>query len=276
VFPLHWMNSLPQKALLVGLALLLSACAGVQRRGAPRVYAQGFDTETNACLHFPGNCPGAQGMAAQQKVAETGATLGSIGATLYAEDKAQQNRIAEAILDCVKDADFTLNERYFGGNPTREQCSEVVGRDSSGNPVTRAMLLGREKHTLALECIQLKLHEIRPKGFSLNQRYRENKSTGRWEPLSEQQVKALLRNGGDGLIGTIVPDIVIHTGNALEVLDVLDLKFPCPGTNEPTWYKYPDGHPFEGLSQGQVYKTAFGVNPARVAPRWDIQRSLPK
>jgi hypothetical protein len=139
------MNSLPQKALLVGLALLLSACAGVQRRGAPRVYAQGFDTETNACLRFPGNCPGAQGMAAQQKVAETGATLGSIGATLYAEDKAQQNRIAEAILDCVKDADFT-----------------------------------------------------------------------------------------------------------------------------------PDGHPFEGLSQGQVYKTAFGVNPARVASRWDIQRSLPK
>jgi hypothetical protein len=101
------------------------------------------------------------------------------------------------------------------------------------------MLLGREKHELALECIQQKLLEIRPKGFSLNQRYKENKATGRWEPLSEQQVKALLQAGGEGLIGTLVPDIVIHTGNPVEVLDVFDLKFPCPGSNEATWGRYP-------------------------------------
>jgi hypothetical protein len=264
------------RLLLASFSLLLGACAGVERHGAPRVYAQAFDTETNTCLRFPGNCPGAQGMAARQKVAEAGATLGSIAATLYLEDKAQQARIAEAILDCVMDADFKLNERYFGGNPSREQCAEVVERDARGNAVTRAMLLGREKHALALECIQQKLHEIRPKGFSLNQRYRQNQATERWEPLSEQQVKALLRNGGDGLIGTIVPDIVIHTGKPAEVLDVLDLKFPCPGTNEPTWSRYPDGHPFEKLNQGQVYEKAFGVNPARVSPRWDILRFPPK
>jgi hypothetical protein len=257
---------------LASLVLLLGACAGVERRGAPRVYAQGFDTETNACLRFPGNCPGAQQLAARQRVAEVGASFASIAATLYAEDKAQQNRIAEAILDCVMDADFQLNERYFGGNPSHAQCSEVVGRDSNGNPVTRAMLLGREKHSLALECIQLKLHEIRPKGFSLNQRYRENKATGKWEPLSEQQVKSLLRAGGAGLIGTIVPDIVIHTGNLAEVLDVFDLKFPCPGTNPATWHSYPEGHPYGTMNQGQVYEKAFGINPARVSPRHDIRR----
>jgi hypothetical protein len=236
------------------------------------VYAQGLDTETNTCFRFPGNCPGVQGLAARQRVAEAGATVGSIAATLYSEDKAQQARIAEAILDCVKDADFQLNERYFGGNPTREQCSEVVGRDARGNPVTRAMTLGQEKHTLALECIQKKLHEIRPKGFSLNQRYRENKATGRWEPLSEQQAQALLRKGGDGLIGTIVPDIVIHTGNPVAVLDVFDLKFPCPGTNPATWHRYPEGHPYRTMNQGQVYEKAFGINPARVSPRYDIRR----
>jgi hypothetical protein len=266
------MNLLPQKALLAGLALLLGACAGMERHGTPRVYAQGFDTETNACLRFPGNCPGAQQLAARQRAAEAGATFASIAATLYSEDKIQQNRIAEAILDCVKDTDFKLNERYFGGNPTREQCSEVVGRDTRGNPVTRAMLLGREKHTLALECIQQKLDEIRPKGFSLNQRYQQNKATGKWEPLSEQQVKALLRAGGTGLIGTIEPDIVIHTGNLVEVLDVFDLKFPCPGTNPAIWHGYPEGHPYAAMNQGAAYERAFGVNPARVSPRWDIQR----
>jgi hypothetical protein len=88
------MDFLLQKALLASLAFLLGACAGVERRGAPRVYAQAYDTETNACLRFPSNCPGAQGAPTGQKVAEAGATLGSIAATLYTEDKAQQNRIA--------------------------------------------------------------------------------------------------------------------------------------------------------------------------------------
>jgi hypothetical protein len=264
------------RILLASLSLLLGACAGVERHGAPRVYAQALDTETNACLRFPGNCPGAQGLAARQRVAETGATFASIAATLYSEDKAQQARIEGAILDCVKDADFQLNERYFGGSPTREQCAEVVERDARGDPITRAMILGREKHALALACIQQKLHEIRPTGFSLNQRYRQNKATEKWEPLSEQQTKSLLRAGGEGLIGTIVPDIVIHTGNPVEVLDVFDLKFPCPGTRESAWGRYPEGHPYMRLNQGQVYEQAFGVNPARVAPRWDIQRLLPK
>lgn len=77
-------------------------------------------------------------------------------------------------------------------------------------------------------------------------------------------------------MGTIEPDVVIHTGNAAEVLDVLDLKFPCPGTNSPDWGKYPPGHPFArmNINQGQAYRQAFGVNPARVAPRWDIKRLL--
>jgi hypothetical protein len=240
------------------------------------VYAQAFDTETNACLRFPGNCPGAQGLAARQRVAEAGATFASIAATLYAEDKAQQARLEEAILDCVKDADFQLNERYFGGSPTREQCAEVVGRDARGEPITRAMLLGQEKHSLALQCIQQKLREIRPNGFSLNQRYRENKATGRWEPLSKSQIESLLRAGGDGLIGTIVPDVVIHTGNMAEVLDIFDLKFPCPGTNPARWHNYTEGTPHHPLNQGEVYAKAFGVNPARVAPRWDTRRLHPK
>jgi hypothetical protein len=138
------------------------------------------------------------------------------------------------------------------------------------------MLLGQEKHTLALQCIQQKLNEIRKGGFSFNQRYRKNNATGRWEPLHRNQVEALLRAGGAELIGTLVPDIVIHTGNPAEVLDVFDLKFPCPGTNEAIWGRYPEGHPFERLNQGQAYERAFSVNPARVAPRWDIQRLRPK
>jgi hypothetical protein len=262
------------RTLLACLALLLGACAGVERPGAPRAYAQALDTESNACIRF-GICPGAEA-ATRQRVAEAGATLGSAVAAFYLEDKALRTRIEEAILECVKDADFQINERSFGGSPTREQCSEVVGQDSRGEPVTRAMQLGREKHQLALECIQKKLQELRPGGFSLEQRYRLNEGSGKWVPLSRSEVEALLRAGGKALVGTLEPDIVIHTGNAAEVLDVLDLKFPCPGTKEAVWGSYPKGHPFERLNQGEAYKEAFGGNPARVSPRRDIKRLLPE
>ena len=270
------MNSCLRRALLTYLALscLLGACAGGPGYRAPRVYAQAFDTETNACLRFPASCPGTGALAARQRVAESGANFATIAAALYLEDKAQQARIGQAIHNCVQEADFKLNERYFGGSPTRAQCSEVVELDRNGEPVTRAMLLGREKHALALECIQRELSRLRKDGFSLNQRYRENKATGRWEPLSQNQVEALRHNGGSGLTGTIEPDIVIHTGNPAEVLDIFELKFPCPGTNPARWHPYGPGSPHHPLHQGEVYAKAFGGNPARVSPRWGIKRLL--
>jgi hypothetical protein len=265
------------RLLRVCAALLLGGCvSGMERRGAPRVYAQAVDSETNACIRFPANCPpgaatDAETLAARQRVAEAGATLGSTAAALRTLEKDQRARIEEAILECVKDADYQLNERYFDGSPTRQQCQEVLEQDSRGRPVTRAMRLGVEKHDLASQCIEQKLQKIRPGGFSLNQRYRLNNSTGKWEPLSRQAVEALLRKGGKELVGTIEPDLVLHTGNPAEVLGVYDLKFPCPGINEPLWSDYPEGHPYAELNQGQAYERAFGVNPARVSPHWDIR-----
>jgi hypothetical protein len=227
----------------LALSFLIGACTSARGHRTPRVYAQAFDTETNACLRFPASCPGAEALAVQQRVAEAGTRFASIAATLYLEDKAQQIRVEQAILGCVQTADFKLNERFFGSSPSREQCAEVVERGPNGEPVTRAMLLGRQKHTLALECIQQELANLRSNGFSVTQRYRENRTTGRWEPLSKTQVEALLRKGGSGLAGTIEPDIVIHTGNPAEVLDVFDLKFPCPGTNPARWHEYAPGTP---------------------------------
>jgi hypothetical protein len=162
------------------LSFLIGACTGARGHRTPRVYAQAFDTETNACLRFPASCPGAEALAVQQRVAEAGTRFASIVATLYLEDKAQQIRVEQAILGCVQTADFKLNERFFGSSPSREKCAEVVERGPNGEPVTRAMLLGRQKHAMALECIQQELANLRSDGFSLTQRYRENRTTGRW------------------------------------------------------------------------------------------------
>ncbi|WP_224362036.1 hypothetical protein [Hyalangium versicolor] len=236
-----------------------------------------MDSETNFCIRFPAQCPGgeAQALAARQRLVEVSASGASLAAGLRNLTEEQRALVDTIILDCVKDADFLLNEKLFGGSPTREQCAEVLERDANGKPVTRAMRLGLEKHEAAMACIQEKLPPLRQGGFSLNQRYRLNPHTGKWEPLSRQQVEALLRTGGKDLVGTIEPDVVIHTGNVAEVLDVYDLKFPCPGTNPPTWRTYGEGHPYRGADQGSTYQQAFGGNPARVAPRWGVLRGNP-
>jgi hypothetical protein len=264
------------------LAPFLGGCTvTVGRRGASRTYEQSVDSHSNFCARNPKLCEELAigedaGLVVRQRVAEVGASVYAAAQGVRILGEAVRRKIEDILLECAKEAEFQVNERHFGGSPTREQCQEVLGYDSRDNPITRAMLLGREKHEAALACIQAQLTGLRPGGFSLNQRYRYNESTGRWEPLSPKQEEALLRAGGEGLLGTLVPDVVLHTGNLVEVVDVYDLKFPCPGTNFPEWRPFPKGHPYHLSNQGEMYHKAFGVNPARVAPRWGIKPLLPK
>ena len=68
-------------------------------------------------------------------------------------------------------------------------------------------------------------------------------------------------------------DVVLHDGNPLNVEDVYDFKFPCVNTaTAPPWRVYPDGHPYEKLSQGEMYEEALQVEPARVVPRLGVIR----
>ena len=110
-----------------------------------------------------------------------------------------------------------------------------------------------------------------PERFSLEQSYRYDPQTGQKQLVSGKEAQALLQQGcGDELAGTIVPDVVIHSGNPLEVLAVYDLKFPCPSSNEPSWRDYEEGHPHHGSDQGSIYRKILQVIPKLVAPLWKI------
>lgn len=88
--------------------------------------------------------------------------------------------------------------------------------------------------------------------------------------VSAKEAQALIQQGcGGELEGTIVPDVVIHSGNPLEVLAVYELKFPCPSSNEPSWREYEEGHP-HGSNQGEIYQKILQVIPKLVAPLWKI------
>jgi hypothetical protein len=193
------------------------------------------------------------------------------GKSLKAELK---ERINEALAECADMARAeVMLEHFKGGRPTAEKCNEVVGEDSQGRPITRAMQLGVEQHRVALECAEQKLKELKPRGYSLSPRYRYDPATKKAEYIPRETVKQLLDQGkGAELRGTLEPDIVIHVKDAPhQVQAVYDYKFPCVNSsNQSPWRDYPEGTAHAGNNQGQLYMDALKVTPLRVQPHLGV------
>lgn len=261
--------------VLLAASVLLGACAGVPGLGAPSSYR--LDTVTNTCRQSPSNCAAMAGDRPALSPIRTLATAGAtIGATLLALDSALQARIDKALEECADDARSEVLLRRMGGrSPTPADCREQVGVDEWGAAVTRAMQLGEEMHRVALQCAQRKLGELRPGGFSLEQRYRYDKETGRTTLVSREEKEDLLRRGlRRELLGTLEPDVVIHSGNPLRAEVVYDFKFPCVNSDRaPDWRRFPEGHPYAGSSQGKMYGDALRTQEVwRVVPRLGVIR----
>jgi hypothetical protein len=123
-------------------------------------------------------------------------------------------------------------------------------------------------HKVALQCAGERLGALRPGGFSLEQRYRYDRSTGKTTLVSAEEAQSLLRQWrGSELKGTLVPDVVIHSGDPSRAEAVYDFKFTCADSSGPArWGRYPEGHPYQRLSQKDMYQEALGVNAWRVIP----------
>jgi hypothetical protein len=260
----------------VFFSLFLGACASTGHGTSRSSYAQSMDSASSACRQNPLYCAAAAGKEPAATTA-TGAQAAQVGASLAGalklfEDE-HRERVEQVLKNCVEQVNAEVNQRQFGGNPTRAQCAEQVGMNAKGQPETRAMRLGTEKHQAALRCIHDRLSREWPGGFSLEQRYRHDRKTNETTLVSEEEAQSLLRQGrGDELRGALRPDVVIHNGNPLQAHAVYDLKFPCPGTNQPQWHDYPKDHPYFRSNQGEVYRGALRVKPALVSPGWGVVR----
>ncbi|WP_157758849.1 hypothetical protein [Cystobacter fuscus] len=232
------------------------------------------DSVTNACGQNPAYCAVLTGKEAAVPATKGAAEIASIAATLRLLPTDMKARVERELVECAERADFQVNIRRFAGDqPSREQCQEVLpGWDPCGKKVTRAMQLGTEKHQLALQCIQERFNRLFPGRFSLEQRYRYDKQTRSTKLISREEARVLRKQDcGEELKGTLVPDVVIHSGNPLEALAIYDFKFPCPSTNPPSWSEYPEGHPHYPENQGKMYEQALGAAAFRVAPRWRVR-----
>ncbi len=258
-----------QHAWVLAGCVLLGACAGTTSHRGAETYR--FDTVTNACRQSPANCAALAGR-------ETTAMVGTTGYVVVRALEAPVRDLIDATLtECANLArsEVLLRHRqeFASQSPSKEECKEQV-RDSTGRRVSRAMQLGTEMHQTAQKCVEERLGKLCPGGFSLEPHYRYDTKSGQTKHIPKEDVAALRESGNGGeLLGTLVPDVVIHDGNPLHIQQVYDFKFPCFHLDDmPRWDNYPPGHPHHDLDQGRLYEKALKASPARVAPRIGVQR----
>jgi len=257
---------------VLAASLLVSACAG-----APRRYA--LDTVSNTCRQSPVQCAGMYGSEGARAKAQMAASAGvALASAQRVLDAVTQARVEALLVECAEEALFQVLLRRMGGrNPTPVECHETVAMNARGEPVTRAMQLGQEMHQLARACAHEKLGELLPGHFSLEQRYRYDRQTGQTTLVTPEEEAALLRRGlARELVGTLKPDVVIHRGNPLLAQAVYDFKFPCVsrrGDRDTSWRKYPEGHPYDGYTQKEMYQQVLRLMAEqvwRILPRWGV------
>ncbi|MBZ4419558.1 hypothetical protein [Myxococcus sp. RHSTA-1-4] len=259
---------------------LLAACSSstAMGPGPRRAYAQSMDSATSACLRNPACYTQVGDDAVLPWLSRAASAARTVAATLRLLEAAEIQRVEFILVECAKLANFEVNERVFGEGkrPTREQCEKVVRRDSKDKPVTWAMDLGTAKHAVALKCAEKRLKEMIPGNFSVEPRYFRDPRTGRLRLLDPEDVKLWLQEGlFHLLLGTLVPDVVLHaSGDPLKVQTAYDFEFPCASSKEPEWERYPQDHPHQGRTQGDVYHEdlQMAVEPARVSPGYGISR----
>lgn len=253
------------KVSALGMCL---AWVGLPGGGVSRVYAQTLDSGTSACRQNPALCLRSAGEevvvpGSAQRAAEAGISLGSLEMALNGQVRA---RVEQALVECADQArSQVLVERLQGRSPSEEECKQLV----PGTDLTLAMLLGQEMHQVAARCAGEKLSRVIPGRFSLEPRYRYDPGRRVTTFISEDEAQELLRQGrGNELKGTLRPDVVIHSGDPLQVQAIYDFKFGCTGKKPAEWTRYPAGK--EGLSQQKIYENALHQNARRVTPRWGI------
>ncbi|MCY1014226.1 hypothetical protein [Pyxidicoccus sp. MSG2] len=252
--------------------LLIAACAGTPDRGATGRY--GFDSASAGCRQNPGLCArmaGEEAVLPGVQAAEVVASSVRTGiAVLRVLEEATRAVVEKELTACADLARSKVLVDLFGGrSPTLAECNELVDDASSRRQITRAMQLGCLMHEVALACTRKALDERLPGRFSLEQRYRYDRPSGTLELVSRDEARSLLRAGcGEELKGTLVPDVVIHSGDPLEAQAVYDFKFPCVNSDKlPRSRQYPPGHPHEGLTQEEIYEKALNTVVRRIVPR---------
>lgn len=262
-------------ARLLLTSVLIGACASNPHRSGAAPHGDlRLDTESVARVRYAGLARGTAGAASSTVPLTVGATALVLATPLvmavlnHDEDKVEE--LQERLVECARQAEQQVNFPLFGNRPpTRAECGEELVVDGCAEPITRAMLLGQQKHALALACARRVLEQLWPAPFSIEQRYRYYPHARFLETISHEEEQQAIKEGcTEKLWGSIKPDIVLHADyNLLQAALIIDLKFPCPPSNRPQWTRYGKTSAYSGSTQDKVYKEALGGDVILLTPR---------
>jgi hypothetical protein len=157
----------------------------------------------------------------------------------------------------------------YNGDPTNEQCGQVLGVQNNGKPYTKRMELGKLKEAEAQSYIDNKLKETGKEEVIWLENGVPTIGKIGFQITFDKDGTYLGENQGMHNKDSIQPDVVLwryNNGNH-KVLKIYDFKFPCPSTNKAQWRTYEKGK-YKGKSQGDVYQTILKVKQAKiVSPR---------
>jgi hypothetical protein len=257
-------NSLFALCLLIVGCLALGACVPGMQLQAPLL--SGIDSPSAICRNSLSGCLALYG----KEVDSAGLVLNAV---LAHQERADLER---ALTECADLARSEVLLRHQGDfqqlSPTAEECNQLA-KGARRRGTTWAQQLGVEMHEAALGCTEARLNALRPGRFSREPRYRYDSRVQQWKQVSKQEERALEESGNRGeLRGSLVPDVVIHSGDPLHAQAVYDFKFPCVNTDSaPTWDKYPSGHLYEGRTPKAMYELLFtNVKILRIVPRLGV------
>ena len=207
----------------VGALVLQGGCASSARwgpgRGVPAHYAQSMNSAVDGCVRSPAcavTAPGEEALVpGMSRVVVAEPPNAVIIPPREALTDAQVRYIEKGLGECAKEAEAQVNEKEYGPGrfPDDAECNRRV-INSAGKDSTRAVELGKLKHTVAFACVRRRLTEFSDT-LSIEPRYGEDPSTGRY---------VLSQNWKE----SIKPDIVLHAaGDPSQAQCVYDFKFPC-------------------------------------------------
>ena len=257
-------------AMLVAQCACVTTASGIPHGNTPGRYAQatapvGLDSPSATCRNSLSACAALYG----KEVASAAAVLKMV------LDETTKKSIEQELTQCAELARSEVLLRHQGQfekpSPNANECNQPA-KNAIRKGVTWAMQLGTEMHEVARECAEERLSQLRPGGFSLEQRYRIDLKTGQKKLVSAEEERALEESGNGGeLKGTLKPDVVIHQGDPLNAQAVYDFKFPCVNIDSaPRWNRYPEGHPFADSTQRDMYVKFIAPLVARIIPRLGV------
>jgi len=175
-------------------------------------------------------------------------------------DEAEVAQVEAVLVQCAREADFQVNEREYGRGkvPGDAECKRVVGHDSKGREIFRAMELGTLKHEVAFACVARELGGEFTDYLTQEPRYQREPSTGAYI-LSQTLSRSLM------------PDIVLHlVRDANRIQFLYDFFFPCTSGSKSN----PLGDKNQNIQEklGKYRRLAEESRRALVTPQLGISR----